>query len=76
MFNENWGVDAVYDFELGIDQISMEGVAGLTQFSDFTVFDGGTNVTLVFGADAITLSGVTLAELNANTGDFMMTMGA
>ncbi len=70
VFEDNWGFDAIYDFELGIDQISMGAVTGLTQFSDFTIFSGGGNVTVAFGGNAITLYGVTLAELNANQADF------
>ncbi len=70
VFEDNWGFDAIYDFELGIDQISMGAVTGLTQFSDLIVFDGGANVTVVYNGNAITLYGVTLAELNANQADF------
>lgn len=76
VFNSNWGFDAIYDFELGIDQIRLEGVSGLTQFSDFTVLDGGSSVTLAFGSDAFTLSGISLGELNANTSDFVFIAGA
>ncbi len=70
VFEDNWGFDAIYDFELGIDQISLGAVTGLTQFSDLTVFDGGADVTVAFAGNAITLYGVTLAELNANQADF------
>ena len=70
-FETGWGFDAIYDFELGIDQVSFSGVAGLTQFSDFTLYDGVTNVTIAYGADAITFYGVTQAELEANINDFI-----
>ena len=70
-FDAGWGFDAVYDFELGVDQVRFNSVAGLTQFSDFTLYDGGTNVTVVYGADAITFYGVTQAELEAHSGDFV-----
>ncbi|MEZ5873230.1 MAG: M10 family metallopeptidase [Nitratireductor sp.] len=69
-FDANWGFDAVYDFELGVDQVRFTSIAGLTQFSSFTLYDGGANVTIAFGADAITFYGVTQAELLANQGDF------
>ena len=72
-FDANWGFDAVYDFELGIDQVRFNAVAGLTQFSDLTLYDGGANVTVAFGADAITFYGVTQAQLEANSGDFLFT---
>ncbi|MCB1450093.1 MAG: pre-peptidase C-terminal domain-containing protein [Nitratireductor sp.] len=71
VFDPGWGFDAIYDFELGIDRVRFEGVAGLTQFSNLVLFDGGANVTVVFGSDAITLYGVTQAELESNQGDFV-----
>ena len=55
----------------GESTIRFEGVAGLTQFSNLVLFDGGANVTVVFGSDAITLYGVTQAELESNQGDFV-----
>ena len=70
-FDAGWGFDAVYNFELGVDQVRFNSVAGLTQFSDFTLYDGGTNVTIAFGADAITFYGITQAELEAHSGDFV-----
>ncbi len=70
VFEDNWGFDAIYDFELGIDQISMGAVTGLNSFSQLGIFDGGANVTVAFAGNAITLYGVTLAELNANQADF------
>jgi Ca2+-binding RTX toxin-like protein len=70
-FEAGWGFDAIYDFELGIDQVAFHQSAGPTQFSDLTIYDGGANVTVAYGADAITLYGVTLAELNANQADFV-----
>ncbi|MEZ5871926.1 MAG: calcium-binding protein [Nitratireductor sp.] len=69
-FDAGWGFDAVYDFELGVDQVRFTSISGLTQFSNLTLIDGGANVTVVFGADAITFYGVTQAELEANQGDF------
>ncbi|MEZ5801385.1 MAG: calcium-binding protein [Nitratireductor sp.] len=72
-FDANWGFDAVYDFELGVDQVRFNAVAGLTQFSDLTLYDGGANVTVAFGADAITFYGVTEAQLIANSGDILFT---
>ncbi len=70
VFEDNWGFDAIYDFELGIDQISMGAVTGLNSFSQLGIFDGGANVTVAFAGNAITLYGVTLSELNANQADF------
>ena len=72
-FDANWGFDAVYDFELGVDQVRFNSVAGLMQFSNLTLIDGGANVTAVFGADAITFYGVTQAELEAVQSDFSFT---
>ncbi|MEZ5792121.1 MAG: calcium-binding protein [Nitratireductor sp.] len=69
-FDAGWGFDAVYDFELGVDQVRFTSIAGLTQFSNLTLIDGGANVTVVYGSDAITFYGVTQAELEANQGDF------
>ncbi|MCB1449645.1 MAG: hypothetical protein KDJ67_05905 [Nitratireductor sp.] len=69
-FDANWGFDAVYDFELGKDLVHFTGIAGLTQFSDLTLIDGGANVTVVFGGDAITFYGVTESQLVNNQGDF------
>ncbi|MEZ5873059.1 MAG: calcium-binding protein [Nitratireductor sp.] len=69
-FDAGWGFDAVYDFELGVDQVRFTSIAGLTQFSNLTLIDGGANVTVAFGSDAITFYGVTQAELEANQGDF------
>ena len=72
-FDAGWGFDAVYDFELGIDQVRFNSVAGLTQFSNLTLIDGGANVTAVFGADPITFYGITQAQLEAVQSDFSFT---
>ncbi|MEZ5800920.1 MAG: hypothetical protein R3D29_11255 [Nitratireductor sp.] len=69
-FDANWGFDAIYDFELGIDAIAFNAIDGLKGFSDLTVVDGGANVTVVFGADAITFYGVTAAQLDSIQDDF------
>ena len=72
-FDANWGFDAVYDFELGFDQVRFNSIAGLTQFSQLALFDGGANVTVVYGSDAITFYGVTQAQLEAHSSDFLFT---
>ncbi|MCB1449643.1 MAG: hypothetical protein KDJ67_05895 [Nitratireductor sp.] len=69
-FDANWGFDAIYDFELGIDVIAFNAIDGLKDFSDLTLIDGGANVTVVYGSDAITFYGVTAAQLDAAQGDF------
>ena len=70
-FDAGWGFDAVYDFELGVDQVHFTSIAGLTQFSNLTLIDSGVNVTVAYGSDAITFYGVTQAELEANQSDFL-----
>ena len=73
VFQDGWGFDAIYDFELGIDVIRFNFVTGLTQFSQLTLIDGGANVTMVYGSDAITLYGITQAEIETYQGDFLFT---
>lgn len=72
VFDENWGFDAIYDFELGIDQVSFESApSGLVAFSQLTIVDGGANVTVVFDGNAITFYGMTAAELDTIQSDFL-----
>jgi Ca2+-binding RTX toxin-like protein len=66
VFTPNFGTDIVLDYELGIDQLSLDdalwGGANLTTaqvISSYARIDGNNNVVLDFGLNEVTLLGVT-----------------
>ena len=61
-----WGNDTITDFELGKDVLDMKGVSGLNTLSQLTItstVEGSARI--VFGADSITLKGVSASQLTA-----------
>ena len=63
------GNDTIADFENGADTIDLSAFAGITQFSDLTATQDGSNVVIdlsAHGGGTITLQGFTLNDLDAS----------
>ena len=69
VFAAGWGDDRIVGFEDGADQIDLSAL-GIT-FADLTVTAAGANSVLVaYGADSILLTGVNIADIDANDFSF------
>lgn len=62
------GADQIVDFELGIDTIDLSAT-GLA-FGDLTIQTVGSNATVTYGADVITVFGVNDTQLDSSQFDF------
>ena len=64
------GADTIADFADGEDRIDLRGHTGITSFGDLTITQSSGDVVIdLGGGDQITLSGVTVSELDAS--DFL-----
>ncbi len=77
-FIGDWGQDTISDYNAGVDVISfadlnaMGGSAtGPSSFTDFTITEVSGNAVISYGANSITLTGVSAASLSAT--DFQFT---
>lgn len=63
-----FGADTVTDFENGVDQIAVTGIAGVTGFSDLVISSGPGGAAVVTFPDGstITLTGVTAGQVDAS----------
>ena len=67
VFETGSGVDAVMDFEDGIDQIDLSGVAGVTGFADLTITQAGAEAHIdLGGGDMIRVAWTDAAQLDAS----------
>ncbi|MEM7683668.1 MAG: hypothetical protein AAF293_02515 [Pseudomonadota bacterium] len=60
--------DQILDFELGVDTIDLSAT-GLA-FTDLTIADVGTNATVTYGTDVVTVFGTSAAQLTEDQFDF------
>jgi Ca2+-binding RTX toxin-like protein len=65
VFTTGWGQDTVTDFAVGQDRLDMTGVSGLTAMSQLSITTTVQGARIAYGADTITLTGVTAAQLTA-----------
>ncbi|MEL7467830.1 MAG: hypothetical protein AAFN27_05225, partial [Pseudomonadota bacterium] len=63
------GPDQILDFELGVDTIDLSAT-GLA-FTDLTIADIGTNATVTYGTDVVTVFGTSAAQLTEDQFDFV-----
>ncbi len=78
IFDDNWGVDRIYEFDIGIDKIDLSAITGLTGFGQLTIagVDGGGNTSITFAgvSDIIYIIGTAPGSLTAS--DFIFGSGA
>ncbi len=78
IFDNNWGVDRIYEFDIGIDKIDLSSIIGLTSFSQLSIveIDGGVNTSITLGGipDIIYIIGTSASTLTAT--DFIFRIGA
>ncbi len=66
-FADGFGTDTVYDYEDGVDQIDVSGIAGVDDYDDLTITQDGTSTTVSFGGtDTIVLTNVSAASIEAD----------
>lgn len=66
VFETGTGTDAIMDFEDGIDQIDLSGVAGVTGFADLTITQAGAEAHIdLGGGDMIRVAWTDAAQLDA-----------
>lgn len=60
-----WGQDRITDFQDNVDKIDLTRAFGITEFSDLTISQSGSDTIIAFSSDRITLSGFTATNLTA-----------
>ena len=68
VFTDGWGEDTITDFALGEDILNLTGVSGLDSLSQLSFSETAQGAHIAFGADTITLAGVSKAQLMASLG--------
>lgn len=69
--SDNDGSDRIRDFQEGIDTIRLDGISGVSQFSDLSIVQSGNNTVVTAGAVTITVVGVAATDLTASDFDIL-----
>ncbi|MGE0054494.1 MAG: putative Ig domain-containing protein [Hyphomicrobium sp.] len=72
VFENNWGSDQIWDFELATDVIDLSAVTGITSINDLVLTENATGTYLKFGAEQIFLRGITQANITGGDVDFVV----
>jgi Ca2+-binding RTX toxin-like protein len=75
VFADGYDVDTAADYQAGVDQFDLTGVAGLDSYADLQALMNqvGANVVINFGGgDVLRILNITVATLDANPGDFVV----
>lgn len=77
VFGDDWGTDRIYEFDLGIDEIDLSGVTGLTSIGQLTIIDvaGGASISFAGGGTIYTI-GIYADEISADHFIFAATSAA
>jgi len=69
LFNGPFGQDTITDFAINGDKVNLSSVGAITNFVDLSanhLSQVSGNTVITAGANTITLTGVTIAQLDAN----------
>lgn len=64
IFNNNWGDDKIWDFDVDHDRLDFSGVSGLNIQDQLDQADTADGLVIAFDGDTVTLAGISSGELD------------